>query len=72
MSDRIYREKLSDEWKHPLRTYCVACGHKWTAAYLPMNLNKMAQIAESLRCPSCAASSHDIRIKTSEKELTST
>lgn len=49
--------------KKPLNVGCVSCGHEWTAAYLPMSIDKVARIAKGLYCPMCAASSADIRIR---------
>ena len=33
---------------------CGKCEHKWLAAYLPMELEKVARIMRRLSCPKCA------------------
>ena len=40
---------------------CERCAHCWTAAYLPMELNKFAKVAKAC-CPMCAAPPKDVFI----------
>lgn len=42
------------EDRQPLTVHCGDCKHTWTAAYLPMEMGKVARLLKSLRCPSCA------------------
>lgn len=32
---------------------CKPCGHTWVAAYLPMEMRKVATLMEKLHCPKC-------------------
>jgi len=54
--------------KTPITVGCVACGHAWVALYLPMALPKAARAMASAHCPMCAASSADIRIRSTDTE----
>lgn len=33
---------------------CGACQHVWIAAYLPMDMRKMATLMKGICCPRCA------------------
>lgn len=39
--------------RQPFWVKCGACCHIWTAAYLPMELDKFATVAKA-SCPMCA------------------
>jgi rubredoxin len=43
-----------NEGKEPFWVKCGACGHIWTAAYLPMVAEAFARAAKA-SCPMCAA-----------------
>lgn len=32
---------------------CEPCAHTWIAAYLPMEMGKIAKLMKGLRCPKC-------------------
>lgn len=36
---------------------CQPCGHIWIGLYLPMRMDKVAQVLKHQRCPSCASPS---------------
>jgi hypothetical protein len=44
-------EKLST--KTPLKVLCKSCDHHWTAAYLPMPMDKCAALLKGACCPVC-------------------
>lgn len=48
---------MATDEKEPFRVRCLECGHRWVAAYLPMRMDLMATLLQSLHCPSCAAPS---------------
>lgn len=33
------------------------CGHKWVAAYLPINMTSLGKILKNICCPMCGGSS---------------
>lgn len=35
----------------PFEAHCSTCGHDWVAAYLPMPLERFAEVARVTRCP---------------------
>jgi hypothetical protein len=39
----------------PFLAKCGACGHIWTALYLPMDIRAAARILSRVTCPKCAA-----------------
>jgi formate dehydrogenase maturation protein FdhE len=46
--------------KRPMQVQCVQCGHVWTAAYLPMEMGKVATLLKRVMCPMCAAGVKDL------------
>lgn len=48
------------EPKDPFVVRCEECEHRWTAAYTPMELGKMAKLLTGVSCPMCGASSKHI------------
>lgn len=41
------------EDRKPFWAKCGACLHCWPAAYLPMAMDKCAEVLKSPRCPMC-------------------
>lgn len=39
--------------KQPLELQCGGCDHVWTVAYLPLEVDMIAEMFESSRCPMC-------------------
>lgn len=48
--------------KSPQWAFCVACGHAWVVAYLPMEVGRFAKLLKGACCPRCGASSKDARL----------
>lgn len=46
--------------RKPFNARCGACGHVWTAAYLPMGLERMAKLLKGLCCVACGEPSRNI------------
>lgn len=38
-----------------LRVRCGDCGHRWVAAYIPMEMGKFVRLLSKVCCPKCAA-----------------
>lgn len=45
---------MTDDLKKSLRGSCGECDHVWTIAWLPMPLEKAAELMKGARCPKCA------------------
>ena len=43
--------------EHPFDVRCGACEHKWSAAYIPMELGNFAKLIKGLSCPMCGQDS---------------
>lgn len=41
--------------KTPLEVFCKRDGQRWTIAFLPMPMAKVARLMRAARCPSCAS-----------------
>lgn len=46
--------------KRPMRVQCGKCDHIWPAAYLPMEMGKVAALLKRVMCPMCGAAAKDI------------
>jgi predicted Zn-ribbon and HTH transcriptional regulator len=46
---------MSKDTGTPFIVHCRACGHEWTAAYLPMAVHNFINITKAIRCPACAS-----------------
>jgi len=46
--------------KRPMQVQCGKCAHEWTAAYLPMEMGKVATLLKRVMCPMCCAATKDI------------
>lgn len=46
---------MSGAGDKPFWCRCSRCQHVWPAAYLPMEMNKLAAIMSRTICPKCAA-----------------
>jgi hypothetical protein len=51
---------MTDSLKSPFNVRCGDCQHVWAAAWLPMEMFKVAKIVRHLTCPKCAAPSKRI------------
>jgi len=50
------------EGREPLNVKCESCGHTWPVAYTPMPLSTFVEVVASARCPSCGATTADMRL----------
>lgn len=48
------------EGKSPMNVKCGKCNHVWTAAWLPMEMRKVAKVIGKLHCPACGNDAKDI------------
>jgi hypothetical protein len=44
----------------PFPVHCVACGHTWAGAWLPLSMNVLCSLLRRLRCPFCGAAADHI------------
>jgi hypothetical protein len=49
-----------DPPRTPFPVHCVACGHTWPGAWLPLSLNKLSALLRRLQCPWCGAAADHI------------
>ena len=48
--------------QEPLIVRCDECNHEWTAAYTPMQMDRMGALLRGLCCPKCGTDSDRIFI----------
>lgn len=45
-----------------LVVHCSECGHEWTAAHCPMDLNKFVRLVRNTHCPMCGATPKNVKM----------
>jgi hypothetical protein len=46
--------------KRPFWAKCGACDHCWACAYMPMTMERVAQLLINLHCPACGQDSSKV------------
>lgn len=46
------------EPRKPFWAKCPTCSHCWPAAFLPMEINKAADLMKRAACPNCGETKH--------------